>query len=75
MANIIVGIVLIILGVIAGIGLLFVKIDEESFAASSKMVPWAQLFRSRAIVIVAAALCFLLAVFGLIMLVSGFSNK
>jgi hypothetical protein len=65
-----IGTLFIILGLIAGFGLLFVRVDEGSLKTASKIAPWARLYRYKVFRYFAAAICFALAIYGLY-LISG----
>ena len=53
----VIGMTFFLLGLVSGIGLLLVKIDEDSLDISSKITPWVKLYRFRLFRILIACVC------------------
>jgi hypothetical protein len=60
--------VMLILGLVGGIGLLLVKVDNRSADVATRIVPWARLYRRKWFRLCAAFICFGLALPSLVFL-------
>ncbi len=61
----VIGIVFIVLGLVSGIGLLFVKVDRDSVDSASKINPIARLYKYGAFRYFIVVICLTLAIYGI----------